>query len=336
MTTPLKPGTKGAAKGKGKDVEREDSFENHQRVASQTAAPFIATSIFHQPVDSPGSTRNLNDVSNVDGQIDEDGDVVMFEDVNEGQATEVEAIEPLNHKVEVSAEHPSFLRCLMFRQLSRVILTHTHIDADESTFQLLTGLPFSQKLPGTQAKECTQACQVILVALSNPIDDSDFPACAHRVTKYLILILQCLVTADPVSSFYCCHRSTFNKSQCFPLIALLNLISFLASSLPNLSSLLLSHDKEGNGSLLLTTLCGLAERLVATSSVIARDGTREMLSLLESLLCSMPDEAVTRLVPAINVEEFNDNCSFTKVSFYIRGDKLLNGFTKRFTSTRTS
>jgi hypothetical protein len=79
---------------------------------------------------------------------------------------------------------------------------HTHIDASESTFQLLTGLPFSQKLPGTQIKECTLACQVILVALSNPVDDSDYSACAHRVTKYLILILQCLVTADPVSSSY--------------------------------------------------------------------------------------------------------------------------------------
>ncbi|EKM81043.1 hypothetical protein AGABI1DRAFT_127085 [Agaricus bisporus var. burnettii JB137-S8] len=262
MTTPLKTGPIVAAKWKGKGVEREDPFDVHTQVASQRAASFTASSLFHQSVDSPGSTANSNDVPNDINQVDEDGDVVMLEDVSEGLATEVEAIEPLNHKVE----------------LSRVILMHAHINANEGTFQLLTSLSFSQKLSDTQVRECTQACQAILVALSNPMDGSDYPVCALRVTKYLILILQCLVTAEP----------------CFPLIALLNLISFLASSLPNLASFLLSHDKEGKGSLLLTTICDLAERLAINSSTVARDSTREMLSLLESLLCSMPDEAVSR------------------------------------------
>jgi hypothetical protein len=105
MTTPLKLGTKGIAKGKGKGVTREGSSENHLQIASQTI-PFAVTPIFHQPAESPRA--NLDDAVNDDGQMDDDGDVVMFEDASEGQTTEVEAVEPLNHKIEVGAQHLSF------------------------------------------------------------------------------------------------------------------------------------------------------------------------------------------------------------------------------------
>lgn len=114
MTTPLKTGPIVAAKWKGKGVEREDPFDVHTQVASQRAASFTASSLFHQSIDSPGSTANSNDVPNDINQVDEDGDVVMLEDVSEGLATEVEAIEPLNHKVEVGAEHPFFHNVLSF------------------------------------------------------------------------------------------------------------------------------------------------------------------------------------------------------------------------------
>lgn len=73
-----------------------------------------------------------------------------------------------------------------------------HLHTNETTFQLLIGLPFSQNLSSVRAKQCTQACQAILVALSNPVDDSDYPTCVYQVTKYLLLILQYLLIADPV------------------------------------------------------------------------------------------------------------------------------------------
>lgn len=139
---------------------------------------------------------------------------------------------------------------------------------------------------------------------------------SHKISYSDLAVLSDSRTCEPsYFNFYYLY-SALTDHQCFPLIALLNLISFLASSLPNLASFLLSHDKEGKGSLLLTTICDLAERLATNSSTVARDSTREMLSLLESLLCSMPDEAVSRLVSSIDVNELVDHCFLAKVSLH--------------------
>ncbi len=79
-------------------------------------------------------------------------------------------------------------------------MTQTH--AKEATFQVLINLPFSQQFPNTQqARDCTQACQTILVILSDPMDNSDYDICVRQVTKSFLSILRVLVDIIPVGVF---------------------------------------------------------------------------------------------------------------------------------------
>lgn len=75
------------------------------------------------------------------------------------------------------------------------------MEANEATFQLLINLPFITTLSDSQAKECTHATRSILLALSNPADDSDYEICSRQVTDCLIMILQCLLSVDSVRIF---------------------------------------------------------------------------------------------------------------------------------------
>lgn len=81
-------------------------------------------------------------------------------------------------------------------------MTHTHAHAKEAAFQVLISLPFSQQFPTMQqARDCTQACQTILVTLSDPVGDSDYDVCIHQVTKSLLSILRILLGIIPVGVY---------------------------------------------------------------------------------------------------------------------------------------
>lgn len=87
-------------------------------------------------------------------------------------------------------------------------MTHTHARAKEAAFQVLISLPFSQQFPNTQqAKDCSHACQTILVTLSDPGDDSDYDVCVRQVTTSLLSILRILlgIVAVGVSTKYLAH-----------------------------------------------------------------------------------------------------------------------------------
>ncbi len=103
-TAPLRLNTNDA-RGKSKDVRREDSFEHIDPIASQNVEPWVATQVLHR-YSSSDHEDSLQVEANPDRatpSVDEDGDVVMVDDVGEGTPNEIEPIEPLNHKAEVSS-----------------------------------------------------------------------------------------------------------------------------------------------------------------------------------------------------------------------------------------
>ncbi|KAF5354663.1 hypothetical protein D9756_005378 [Leucocoprinus leucothites] len=263
VTTPLKPDTKFDLKGKGRDLGREESIEISYH-PSQRLTPTVATPVHQRSTngfefeDNPDATPISDDPM---PHIDEDGDSVMLDGSPEEVAEEVEPIEPLNRKIE----------------LSRIILTHTHKDANETTFQTLIGIPHITGLSEARARECIQAAQSIMLALSNPADDADYELCFRQVTKYLTVILRCLLGVDP----------------CFPAAALLSLLRSLAVLLPNFNKILESENEDGP--LLFVTLLDLLDHLTAVSSDTATLCINELILLLESILSHIPDETVSRL-----------------------------------------
>ncbi|KAF9451946.1 hypothetical protein P691DRAFT_722962 [Macrolepiota fuliginosa MF-IS2] len=265
MTTPLKLGSKTLNKGKEKGIRREESLEVPNQIASQRPPLRAATPLHQRSNDSLDSGNPFDAALNSDGptiSVDGDGDTVMLDDVEDGIGED--PIKSFNYKAE----------------LSRIILTHTHLRANETTFQLLIGLPVAHNFSSVQAKSCTQACQALMLALSNPADDSDYAVCVYQVTKGLLVILQGLLCADP----------------CIPAIALLNLLCSLVLSLPALNKILLSHGTDGGEDpLILATICDLVEHFARSSANIAKVAITEALSLLEIILCDITDETVTRL-----------------------------------------
>ncbi|KAJ3570275.1 hypothetical protein NP233_g4514 [Leucocoprinus birnbaumii] len=267
--TPHKATAKLDLKGKGRDLSREASIELPHQL-SQRLLPLASTPVHQRSVDSFDFEENV--IDNAPGSddfmpnVDEDGDSIMFDDGLEGVVEEVEPIEPINRKLE----------------LSRIILTHIHKDAKETTFQLLINLPYLVNLSNPQARDCTQAVQSILLALSNPLDDTDYTSCARQVIKRLVIILRCLLVVNP----------------CFAAAALFNLLFTLTLSLPSLTKFL--ELEKDNDLMFLAVLFDLLDHHKAfLSSDDATLCLREMLLLLEILLSNISDETISRfnLIP---------------------------------------
>ncbi|KXN85360.1 hypothetical protein AN958_11460 [Leucoagaricus sp. SymC.cos] len=273
-TTPSKLGTKVDHKGKGKEVKRDDSIEDVPQALSQRPVAPVATPMHQRSVDSFDFGDSIDVVPSSDdmmAQVDEDGDSAMLME-NPEVMNDIEPIEHLNHKAEFRSDSS--------RQLSRIILMHTHMEANETTFQLLIALPFIAHLPSAQTQICTRASQSILLALSHPVDDSDYEICSQQVAKYLIVILRCLNEALP----------------CTPAMALLDLLGSLALSLPAFTKTLLSEGSENEeDSFLLVTLFDLLDHVITLSQTTVSALIREILSLLEVIVSNIPDEMVARL-----------------------------------------
>lgn len=122
--TPLKLGPKNASKGKGKDMGREGSFEIPNEIASQRTTLLVATPIRQRASENFDFRNSFDAALNSDDlapPVDEDGDTVMLDDA-ESAINEVEPVEPLNYKAEVSLH---FLSLFSFSQ-RRIVISHYH------------------------------------------------------------------------------------------------------------------------------------------------------------------------------------------------------------------
>ena len=208
-STPLRLSQRHVDKGKQREIE--DVLGADSGVASfrdPMSSP-ISPTRYPQDADIDVKLNGLDFLEESDATIQQedmpnrDMDIDMVEATHNAveETEEVDIIEPLNWKTEVSLNFTYFSIILTtaLLQLNRIILMHSLPSSATLTFQILLGTPVTSFLPTDLAMSFSSACARVLEVVASTSKHIDFGKAAERVAQSLVSMVPILNIADSVS-----------------------------------------------------------------------------------------------------------------------------------------
>ncbi|KAF4599779.1 hypothetical protein EYR40_006880 [Pleurotus pulmonarius] len=167
-------------------------------------------------------------------------------------------------------------------ELSRIVSTHTTTSSTLLTLQVLMGVDFPPTFANQSVERYRTACAVVLRSLAINTASVPFHEVLETVLCAFIDMIYVLVSADLVS----------------PLATLLDLLTLLDFSLPNVSNILLArHPEDSDRSTILVHLKAIITQYLRPAVQVEEKMllARGTIGLLEALCWNVSEESITRM-----------------------------------------